>query len=114
MTTGFGRGLAFATGFPVTLCSTLSRELVSDVSVTYLSIPFTIRTQETVVSRKKGFDHDFETVTSLMNADLHIQDPADFRVSECTLSLGMLLRFEATYTLDIDSSFHLVLLLHQV
>ena len=32
----FGRGIAFATGFFVTLCSTFSREMVSDVSVTYL------------------------------------------------------------------------------
>ena len=47
VTVGFGRRFAFATSFPVTLCS---REMVSDVSVTYLSIPFTIRTQETVLS----------------------------------------------------------------
>ena len=51
VTVGIRRGFAFATGFPVTLCSTFSREMVSDVPVTYLSIPFTIRTQETVLSR---------------------------------------------------------------
>ena len=63
---GFGCGLAFETGFPVTslcskatglpvtsLCSKISRAMVSDVSVTYLSIPFTIRTQETVLSRNR-------------------------------------------------------------
>ena len=33
---------------------------------------------------------------------------------ESTLSLGMLLQFDAICTLDIDSSFHLVLLLLQV
>ena len=69
VTVGFGRGFAFATGFPATLCSTFSREMVSDVSVTYLSIPFTFRT------------HDFDTVTFLMKADLHIQDRADFPAS---------------------------------
>ena len=53
VTGGFSCGLAFAKGFPVTLCSTLSREMVSDVSVTYLSIPFTIRTQEVVLSRNR-------------------------------------------------------------
>ena len=53
VTVGIGRGFAFATGFPVTLCSELSREMVSDVSVTYLSIPFSIRTQETVLSRNR-------------------------------------------------------------
>ena len=35
VTVGIGRGFDFATGFPVTLCSTFSREMVSDVSVTY-------------------------------------------------------------------------------
>ena len=43
----------FATGFAVTLCSTLSREMVSDVPVTYLLILFTIRTQESVLSRNR-------------------------------------------------------------
>ena len=43
VTEGCGRGFAFATGFPETLYSKLSRDIVSDVSVTYLSIPFTIR-----------------------------------------------------------------------
>ena len=52
VTTGFGRGFAFATGFPVALCSTFSREMVSDVLVTHLLIPFTIRTQETVFVSK--------------------------------------------------------------
>ena len=33
---------------------------------------------------------------------------------ETTLSLGMLLCLEVKCTLDVDSSFHLVLLLHQV
>ena len=50
---GFGRGFAFAKGIPVTWCSTFSRETVSDVSVTHLSIPFTIQTLETVLSRNK-------------------------------------------------------------
>ena len=49
VTAGIGRGLAFATSFPVTLCSTFSREMVSDVSVTYLSIQLAIRTQESVL-----------------------------------------------------------------
>ena len=40
-------------GFPETLCSTFSRAMVSDVSVTFLLIPFTIRTQEAVPSRNK-------------------------------------------------------------
>ena len=86
VTAGFSCGLAFATGFPVTLCSTFSREMVSDVSVTYLLIPFTIRTQET-----QRFDQDFNTVPFLM-----IFVFSCFR--ESTLSLGMLLHIEAMYT----------------
>ena len=53
VTAGFGCGFAFARGFLVTLCSTHSREMVSDVSFRYLLIPFTIRTQETVLSRNR-------------------------------------------------------------
>ena len=48
-----GRDLAFATGFPVPLLSTLLPGIASDVSVTYLLIPFTMRTQETARSRNK-------------------------------------------------------------
>ena len=51
VTAVFRCSLAFATSFPLTLCSTLSTEMVSDVSVTNLLIPFTIRTQETVLNR---------------------------------------------------------------
>ena len=47
------RGPAIATGFPVTLCATLSREMVYDVSVTNLLIPFTILTHKTVRSRNR-------------------------------------------------------------
>ena len=50
---GVGRGLAFATGFPVLLHSTLVTEISSDLSVTYLLIAFTTRTQETIRSRNK-------------------------------------------------------------
>ena len=82
VTAGFGRGFAFATSCAETLCSTLSRELFFDVSVAYLLIPFTIRTQEAVPVSKQRFDQDFNTVTSLMKADFHIQDRADFRVSD--------------------------------
>ena len=66
VTGGFSCGMAFATGFPYTSlcskatgfpvtssCSKISRATVSDVSVTYLLIPFTIRTQETVLSRNR-------------------------------------------------------------
>ena len=115
VTIGIGRGFAFATGLPVTLCSTFSREMVSDVSVTYLSIPFTIRTQETVLSRNRDSTMISIPYLFLMEADVHIQDRAEFSCfRESTLALGMLLRIEAAKTLDIDSSFHLVLLLHQV
>ena len=50
---GFGCGFAFATAFPVPLCSTLSIETSYDVSVRYLLIPFTMRTSETVRSRNE-------------------------------------------------------------
>ena len=82
VTVGFGCGFAFATGFPVTLCLTLSREMVSDVSVTYLSFHSQSESKKLFCLEKKGFDHDFDTVTFLMKADLHIQDRADFRVSQ--------------------------------
>ena len=44
VTVGIDLGFPFATSYPVTLCSTFSREMVSHVSITYLSIPFRIRT----------------------------------------------------------------------
>ena len=53
VTASFSRGLALATGLPAALCTTFSREMVSDVSVTYLLIPFKIRTQEAVPSRNR-------------------------------------------------------------
>ena len=77
---GVGRGLAFATSFPVLLSPTLSTGISSDVSVTYLLIPFTTRTQ-------KQFCHErrirswLHTVTSLLITDLHIQDWTDLRFS---------------------------------
>ena len=51
---GVGRGSAFATGCPVLLSPTLAKGITSDVSVTYLLIPITIRIQEHVLSRNKG------------------------------------------------------------
>ena len=44
----FIRGLALAIGFPDALCSLSS--MVPVVSVTYFPTPFTIRTQEVVLS----------------------------------------------------------------
>ena len=103
VTAGLSRDLALATGFPVTMCSALSREMVSDVSVTYLSIPFTIRTEEAIY--RNVFDEDRPS---------HPR-PGRFSCSRLfTLLLGMLFHFEAMKTLDMDSSFHLVLIPHQV
>ena len=84
VTAGFRRAFAFATSFPATLRSTFSKEMVHDVSVTFLLIPFTIRTQEAVLPspNRERFDQDFNTVTFLMKTYHHIQDRADFRVSE--------------------------------
>ena len=82
VTVGFGCGFAFATSFPLALCSKFSKKMASDVSVTYLIIPFKIRTQEAVPVSKQRFDQDFNTVTFLTKTDLHIQDRADFRVYE--------------------------------
>ena len=51
-----------------------------DVSVTYLLIPFTTRTRETVWSFKQGFGPDNNTITSFVRIEFYIQDWADFRV----------------------------------
>ena len=51
MKVGVGRGVAFATGFPVLLSPTLATGISSDVAFMYWLIPFTIRTQEQVLSR---------------------------------------------------------------
>ena len=56
--------------------------MVSDVSVTYWSISVHNSNPRNCSVSKQRFDHNFNTVTSLMEADLHIQDQADFRVSE--------------------------------
>ena len=48
---GFGRGLAFVTGFPAPLFSTFATGISSDVSFTCLLTPFTMRTQDTFLSR---------------------------------------------------------------
>ena len=106
VTAGFGRDLAFAKGFPV------PTEISSDVSVTYLLIPFTTRTQETVLSRKSH--HDINTVTSLMKVDCYIQDWDDSCFHESTLSLGKFPDFEVVCILGIDVPCHSVLLLYQV
>ena len=51
---GVGRGLAFLTSFPVPLLfSTLATGISFDASVKYLLVTFTIRTQESVLSRNK-------------------------------------------------------------
>ena len=80
VTAGFSRGLAVATSFPAALCSAFSRRMVSVVSVTHLLIPFTIRTHEAFP--KQRVDQNFNTVTILMKTDLHMQDMADFRISD--------------------------------
>ena len=62
------------------------------------------------------FDQNFNTVTFLMKTD-RPSHPRLGRFSYSRLStllLEMLFHFEAMYTLDIDPSFHLILLLHKV
>ena len=80
-TTDFGFGLAFATSFPVLMnSSTFSVGISCDDSVTYLLIPFTMRTHETVRSLNNDFDHDINAITSFVRTGFHIQDWADLRV----------------------------------
>ena len=71
VTAGFSRGLALATSFPAALCS--SPSMVSVVSVTYFSIPFTIRTQEAVRP-------EFQYHNDLDGDKLYVQDWAIFVV----------------------------------
>ena len=112
----FGRGLTFATSFPVPLFSTLVTGISSDVSVTYLLIPFTMRTQETVLSPKKKRIRSQHQHSNVFD-DNRLSHPGLGR-SSCfhgsILSRGMLLHFEVMCTVDIMSSCHEVLLLHQV
>ena len=82
VTASFSCGFAFAAIFPVALGSTFSMEMVSDVSVTYLLIPFTIRTHEAVPSRHRDSIKISMPVTFLMKTDIYIQDRDDLRVSE--------------------------------
>ena len=60
----FIRGLALAIGFPEALCS--SSSMVSVVSVTYFSTPFTTRTQEAGSVLKQRSDLSFNALTVFM------------------------------------------------
>ena len=81
-TTYFGFGSAFAKIFPVLMNnSTFSAGISSDVSVTYLLIPFTVRTHETVPSlNNDSFDNDTNATTSFVKMEFHIQDWADLHI----------------------------------
>ena len=111
VTVGMGPVIAFATSFPVTLCSTLS-SWIGFWRFGYVFVN-SIRNANprTCSVSKQRFDHDFGIVTFLMGGrPSHPRPGRSSCFPESTLSLGMLLRFEATYTFDIDSSFQLVLL----
>ena len=74
----FIRGLAFAIGFPEAPCSSFS--MVSVVSFTYFSIPFTIRTQKAFSVLKLRSDLNFNTVTIFMMTNVNVPDWANFRM----------------------------------
>ena len=96
VTPGFGRGLAFATGFPVAPSS----------SVTFFVNSVHDSNPRSFSVSKQRFDQDFNTVTFLMKTDRCIQDRADLRVSENPPSrTGCFFHIEAMYALDTDSSF---------
>ena len=80
-TASFSRGFALVTGFFVTLCSAFSRELVSDVSVTFLLIPFTIRNKKLLRLETESRSRFQYRNLFLMKTDLHIHHWADFPVS---------------------------------
>ena len=83
VTVGFGCGFAFGTGFPVTLLNVFffTRNGFWRFGYVFVNSIHNSNPRNCSVS-KQGFDHDFDTVTFLMRADLHIQDRADLRVSE--------------------------------
>ena len=69
----FGKSLAEA------LCSS---SLVCIDSVTYLSIPLTIRTPRGCVVLKQRFDQNFNTVSIFMATNFYVQDWTDSRILE--------------------------------
>ena len=102
--------LCFCNKFPCNSVLNMFKEMVCDVSVTYLFIPFTIRIQEAAPFRNR--DSIKSSIPYVLDED-RPSHPRPGRFScfrESTLSLGALLRFEVTCTLNIDFSFHLVLL----
>ena len=101
-TTDLGFGLAFATGFPVLMDESIfSLGISSDVSVTYLLIPFTMPTHEIFWFSEQCFDHDVNATTSFVRIEFHTQDWTDLRTSnESTLSVGMSRDFEIVCIID--------------
>ena len=87
----FGFGFGFATSFPVLMnSSTFSVGISSDVSVTYLLIPFHNANPWNCSAFKQGFDHDIFTITSIVRIDFHIQGLGRFSfLNESALSVGM-------------------------
>ena len=75
VTAGFCLGLAQAMGFTEGISSSFA---VGIDSVTYLSTPFTILTQEAVLSSNR--DGWIDTVSIIMIANFYVQDWADFLV----------------------------------
>ena len=75
VTAGFCLGLAYAMGFTEGISSSFA---VGIDSVTYLSTPFTILTQEAVLSSSR--DGWIDTVSIIMIAKFYVQAWADFLV----------------------------------
>ena len=79
-TTDLGFGSALVTSFPVLMnCSTFSTGISLDVSVTYLLIPFTMRTHETVRSLNNSIMILMQK-TSFVRIEFRIQDWAELRI----------------------------------
>ena len=66
---GFSIGLAFAAGFT----EALSSSWIGITSLTYLSIPFTIRFQD-MVFLKQRLNLNFNTVSSVVIANFYVRD----------------------------------------
>ena len=111
VTVGFCLGLALAMVFAEAVSSS---SVVSIDSVTYLSTPFTMLTSRNGIVLKQRWNLNFNIVSIIMIANLHVHDCADSRILEnpSILLKESFFHCEASYILGISVA-SLVLLLYQ-
>ena len=99
----FDRGLAFATGFPVPVLNAHDKNFFKLFGHVFVDSVHDASPRNCSVSKQR-FDHDLNTVTSLMMTHNHIQDRSS-RFHGSTLSRGVIHHSEVRCTLGMIFSY---------